>query len=334
MPPRPGERAARTSRAEARLAEVTAGIEARELELATAVRKEFARRVAAEERLAAATASLALRGRVRDLVRGLLEGGSVTRLAANLVELEYAEAQRERWLAEAELETAARHLGRTLGLPDGAELRLQAGAGGRLPAPPLDPGSVPGDAGELVLRTPGLRAAKHRYEQAEQALRLACIRSWPWFTFGPAFERDGGAGEGTTDKLGVGLGFELPLFARGQGEIAELEARRDQLRDSYRTRLHAALGEAHDARRRLDAAGRLLLAFEQSVRPVLDENVRLTEAAFELGQVDLLQLVTTQDRVLRARMDYLLDQLAYREAWFDLEQALGAPLPRAGQERP
>jgi outer membrane protein TolC len=45
-----------------------------------------------------------------------------------------------------------------------------------------------------------------------------------------------------------------------------------------------------------------------------------------MGEFNLLQLITTQDKVIKSRREFLDAQLAHWNAVFDLEQALGARL--------
>jgi outer membrane protein TolC len=81
-----------------------------------------------------------------------------------------------------------------------------------------------------------------------------------------------------------------------------------------------------EARERLLAQERLVRIFEDTVRPVLEENATLTDAALQLGDVNVLQFVTAQDRVLRGRREFVDARLEYWKAAFDLERALGARL--------
>jgi outer membrane protein TolC len=120
--------------------------------------------------------------------------------------------------------------------------------------------------------------------------------------------------------------FEIPLANLNRGELMRLEATRDRLRDAFAARVHGARAEVQEARERLLARERLVRVFEDSVRPVLDENATLTDAALELGDVNVLQFVAAQDRVLRARRDFVDARLEYWNAAFDLERALGARL--------
>ena len=324
-PPRPGERAAKIARAEARIGEVRAQIADEEWRLAADVRKAHATLWGALERRRFADAALALQDRVRRFIRDKRDLGDASRLEANLIELQYFETVREREAILADEDRARLDLNRQLGLPPRTVIPLQ-------PSGPIAyrPFMLRTGVLETLLieRRPGLAAARQEYEQAEQSLRLAYIQRIPWFRFGPAYERDVDEG-GVVERLGVSLGIDLPLANLNQGEIARLEAVREKLRQGFADKVHAARAEVYDAERALRFQERLVRLFLDAIQPVLDENAALTDAALELGEVNVLQFVTAQTQVLRGRRDFIEAQLEYWRAAFELERALGARLEEA-----
>jgi outer membrane protein TolC len=72
--------------------------------------------------------------------------------------------------------------------------------------------------------------------------------------------------------------------------------------------------------------------FLETVKPALDENKVLTDAGFEKGEFSLVQLVTTQDKVLKSQREFLEARLDYWRSVFDLERALGERLSERNQE--
>jgi outer membrane protein, heavy metal efflux system len=191
-PPRPGERSARRAQAEAHLASVRAQIADEEWRLAAEVRKAHAALWSAQERLRLADAALVLQERIRRFIRDKRELGDASRLEANLIELEYVETLREREAVVADNERARQEFNRALGLPPLATVVLQRTDG--LAYRPLR--LAPAALEQVMLdRRPDLRAGLEDYEQSQQQLRLAHIQRIPWFSFGPAYERDGAPGE-------------------------------------------------------------------------------------------------------------------------------------------
>ena len=89
-------------------------------------------------------------------------------------------------------------------------------------------------------------------------------------------------------------------------------------------KVHAARAEVGEALRAIRAQERLVRLFEDVIRPALDENAQLTDAALELGDVNVLQFVTAQSKVLKGRREGIDARLDYWKAVFDLERALGS----------
>jgi outer membrane protein, heavy metal efflux system len=323
-PPRPGELGAKKARAQARIDEVKAQIAGEEWRLAVTVREAYIALLAAGERLRLMESSLRLQERIRQFIREKRQLGDVSSLDVNLVDLEFTSIVREELAARNERDRARLELNRLLGLPPRLEFRLQ------IAGDPLAFRSFRIDLETLerssMAHRPDLRALKQKYEQAEQSLRLAYIRRWPWFRFGPAYSRDEIDGE-AGNRWGVGLGVDLPLANQNQGEIARLEAEREKIGESFAATLHEARGEIHEAFRNLTAQERLIRLFEESIRPALEENVRLTEAGFQAGELNLLQVITTQDKALRSRREDLQARFEYWKAVFELERATGLRLP-------
>lgn len=324
-PPRPGERAAKAARAQARIEEVRAQIADEEWRLAADVRKAHAAVWSARERARLAEASLQLQSRVRKFLRDKRDLGDASRLEVNLLELEYVERLRERETIQNEQQKAKLEMNRLLGLPPLVEIPLQESADVLTYRPfILKPAAL---EAVMVERRPDLAAARQDYEKGQQELRLAYIQRIPWFHFGPAYERDGGADEGSINKFGLGFTFEIPLSNLNQGEITRLEAAREKLRELFVAKVHLARAEVNAAHQSLLGQERLVRLFRDIIAPALQESEQLTDAALALGEVNVLQFVTAQDKVLRGRREFLDAQLEYWKAVFDLERALGARLP-------
>jgi outer membrane protein, heavy metal efflux system len=326
-PPRPGERGAKVARAQARIEEVRAQVAGEERRLATEVRKAYATLGAAEQRIRLIDVSMALQERLRKLVQDKLAAGDATRLDANVVELDYADRRREQAAILNDRDRARLDLNRLLGLPPAVPLVLQDRADLlHSPLLALDPSVL---ETTMVEQRDDLKAAKQEYEQAEQQLRMAYIQRIPWFTFGPAFQRNQEEG-GPLNSFGIGFTLDLPLANLNQGEITRLEGVRDKLQEAFVARVHGARAEVYEALRNLRGQERLVQVYQEVVRPALDESARLADASLELGDVNALQFVTSQDKALKGRRDGIEAQLEYAKAIFDLERAVGARVTDMG----
>jgi cobalt-zinc-cadmium efflux system outer membrane protein len=327
VPPRPGERGARIARAQARIEQVRNEVSAEEWKLATDVRKAYLSAWAVDQRLHLANASLQLQERIRNYYQQKRQLGDASRLDVNLVRIEYSQALRDREKISTEHDQVRQLLNRLLGLPPLYELRLHSTSDPLAYRPfSLDPSIL---ESLMLQRRSELAAAKAEYEQAERNLQLAYMQRMPWFRVGPSFERESGGSEGTVNRVGLGFGFDIPLFNLNQGEIAIRTAERDKLWETFRARLHAARAELNESYRNLRAQERLIKLFQDSIKPALDENAELTEAGFQMGDFNLVQLVTTQDKVLRSRQEFIDAEMEYWKAVADVELTVGLPLAEA-----
>jgi hypothetical protein len=75
--------------------------------------------------------------------------------------------------------------------------------------------------------------------------------------------------------------------------------------------VHAARGEVSEALQALHAHERVVRLFEDVIRPALDENAQLTDAALDLGDLNVLQFVTSQTKALKGRRDDIDRRLEY-----------------------
>lgn len=323
-PPRPGERDARIRRAEARVEQVRAEVSAEEWNLGSEVRKAYFAALALERRRQFAEAALKLQQRVLQFYEDKFKLGDAPRIDLNLARLSYGDAVREQRLVINEAGRTLQELNRLLGLPPTYATVLRA------PAEALDYKPVNTDLNSLeqlmLTEQPDLQAAKQEYEQAEQSARIARYQRWPWFRLGPALDRNDVEGNDLTNKVGLGFSLDLPILNFNQGEIRRSEADRDRLYAAYVARLHDRRADLNEAYRNVKAQEELIQIFQTTIRPALEENKQLTEAGFQLKELNLLQILTTQDRVLRSQSEFISSELQYWQSVFDLEKAVGAPI--------
>ena len=327
-PPRPGERAAKRASAGARVEEVRHEIAAEEWRVATQVKKAHASLSGAEERLRLADLALSAQRRVRAFVLSQVEAGVASRLDGSLSEIEFTGALREREVSASERDEARQTLDRHLGVPPTTVIPIQGGAESLAFRPlSLDAARL---EDRMIEERPSLLAARCEYERAEQDLRLACIRRMPWIKFGPAYSRDGAKGEGTIDKFGLGIGIELPIANRNEGEIAKLYAARDKVREEFKAKVFAARAEIHEALRALAAEERLLRLDRETLEPALAATESLLAAGLKEKELDLLRYLATQDKAIAARRNHVESLEKYWLAVYDLEQAIGGHVVTPG----
>jgi cobalt-zinc-cadmium efflux system outer membrane protein len=173
---------------------------------------------------------------------------------------------------------------------------------------------------EAALAQPGLEALDAAKEAADARRSLAGSLAWPELGV------FGGAGREENDDLRtLGLTLSVPVFARGQGErkttaaaarLAEVE-----LDAARRTRL-AQVTAAWHRQRELQAA---VDTDSDATAAALDASVRLSEAAYRLGEIHLDEALLAQHQQLEARRE--LNDLRLSAALAALDVAYLAALP-------
>jgi outer membrane protein TolC len=321
-PPRPGVRNARILQSQAHLEEVRALISEEEWKLAVEVRKAYYTALALSERARLADASLKLQKRVLEFYEQKQKLGDASRLDLNLARLAYGDAAREHLAVLNESARASQDFNRLLGLPPLYNVAL------RSPATELEYRAIsldlPGLETKMLDERPELRAAKQEYEQAEQAVRIERYEKWPWFRLGPSYRRETNDRGGMSNWLGPGFVLDLPIFNLNRGPILTAEAKRDELYQSFISKLHDDRAELNEAYRNLKSQEQLITLFQSEIRPALEENQALTESGLQLKDLNLLQILAAQDRVLRSRSEFVQEELEYWKSVFDVEKSVGA----------
>ena len=188
-----------------------------------------------------------------------------------------------------------------------------------------------------------LRAARALVEGGRHAVELAGKSGRPSFTASVGLTNVGRRGaaphlplpppDDGRNALTLSLGLSLPLwgakYRAGVEQAGEdLEARLQQ-RAAARNAMEMAVEEAVV---RLETFGRQIDLLDTVLIPQTEEALRATEAAYETGQLGVLDLLDSERtlieiRTLRAR--YLSDLLIALTA---LERAIGARVPRSGRQ--
>lgn len=200
-------------------------------------------------------------------------------------------------------------------------LRLWCGAG--LPAAFTIPDALPASPPAIALDD-AVRLARERHPRlrrlaAEAGLRAAEARreerAWlPDLTVGVSRDR-----AGDEDEVGVSLGFDLPLWSRGDGDLAAAAARRAQAEAALRGETGAIEREVVAAWHAYESARQDLSALSAEAGPLAAEAVRLRQAAFAAGGDALADVLEAR----RAAQAVAEAGLAARRAAADAAIALG-----------
>lgn len=240
-------------------------------------------------------------------------GLALTRAAMLEIAQQRAEAQRDAAAAQAALAAA-------LGLPPSAldEVRIDWPDWGA--PPPSDPTVLHEAREHALLARADLATAIADYAGAEKQLERAIARQYPQFHLQPGYYWDHGIAKWPLD-----LGFELPLFNRNAGEIAQARAARE-VAGRRLLAVQAGIHGAIDAAQRVEAVATANLVAARSRVDEARKQARHAELGLGLGAIDRAERLAAETVALRAELDALQARAQAQRARAALEDALRAPL--------
>jgi cobalt-zinc-cadmium efflux system outer membrane protein len=286
----------------------------RERLIASAVREQAGRLLAARRTLELTNEALTTTRRMRDLLdRRVTEGGS-TKLDANLAAVEALRLEADAALATGELEAATIELKALVGLEPDSPLMLTDSLE-RLMASPMVPRMTPMAAIEA---RPDLREAIARIgladAQTEEASRRARVDvsvvggyARNSFVFPQMGLDQRGAHvpiQNSFHTLTIGARVALPFSNRNQGMLASARAERQGAEALFAARQRAARAEIDSALAREREARRAVELYSTSVRELARQNVDVMLEAYDLGRFPLSDVLTEQRRYLDVESAY------------------------------
>lgn len=224
--------------------------------------------------------------------------------------------------AETQVSESAAGLAAAIGLPALPPVEVQA-----IPAPPTElPLATVQQAG--LLHRADIRRSLLEYAAAEANLHLEIANQYPDFQYSPGYSFDEGH-----HKITLTPAFNVPLFNRNRGPIAESEARRSEAEARFNSLQAQAIGEMEVALAGYNGALAELADAEQRLVWIQQTREAATERAVRAGEEDrlTLALVRVESAVAaRARLDALRRVQSALGALEDaVQQSLepGLPLP-------
>jgi cobalt-zinc-cadmium efflux system outer membrane protein len=170
---------------------------------------------------------------------------------------------------------------------------------------------------------PRLRALDHREQAARSRLDLERAAVWPDVTVGVFSGREG-PGEARERIAGVSVSLPLPLFRRNAGGIGKANGgtRPGADRAAGRRPRHAR-DACSPSGRSSAACASARSGWSESVLQRLQENQRLSAAAYRAGEISLTQLLLATRQVLDTRREVLEAATDFALTRIELEQAAG-----------
>lgn len=268
-------------------------IAVREWQLVENLRTTWREWSAASERLRLTQEYLARLEVVADNTHQLAGVGELPPTDARLIRIELARQQTTLIAVQLQEERGRLKLLAMMGLPPDCPVQC---------APDLNvpPVHVPGKDWRKVLLAshPRLKAAQADYETAEQSLRLEIREQYPDLDIGPSYSFEEGF-----SRLGMGVGFKLPLWNRNRRAVAEAIAAREAARVRAQTQLESAVSAYRRAQADLEAAHDRRRTLTQTVAPLVDQQVDDTRKLLDVGEVDILLLRDALSTSFQTKLD-------------------------------
>lgn len=296
--------------------------------LAEEVKTTFFDFLLAQKRVELAERSIALNTQLLDVTKQRLEAGDIPELEVNLARVEVARSEGRKIEAERELYPAKARLLALMGFPPNEEARFS----GSLEGKPLLK-SLEELKGVALARRPDLKALEAERARSDAEIDLARAERIPNVTAGLGYQRENTAidvaGSEVKDRdnlIGVKLSIPIPLFDRNQAGIREAQARKGSAENRHAFVRLTAEREVEAAYARLATAEKSLTIYAKNIIPQLEENLKMVQEAYRLGEVGILTVIEEQKKFFEVNDGYLAALYNRQTALARLEAAVGADM--------
>jgi cobalt-zinc-cadmium efflux system outer membrane protein len=265
---------------------------------------------------------LELRGNLVDIADDLVErlGGDVIPEGDRInAEVNRTDVELERLEASSRLRVARVRLSRAMGLTPPQAIRVRA----TLPDTPPPDFSLNSLIAAVRENRPEFAEARTAIEEGRRAMTLATAEAVPDLEIGPQFND---TFREPDDSLGGRAQFELPIFSRNQGGIAESSANHQLNRANYRLAEVTTLSDVAEAYAELEL-------IQSQLAPYRDEIPRLAQRAeiaikrgFEVGIIDSNNMVNELQRLGNLKIRHLDLRYQYNRTRAKIELYAGRSL--------
>ena len=267
---------------------------------------------------------------IADIAQFRFEAGDISVTQANLANIQLQSALREAVKLEGKSQLIQLELNALMGTPLETARIAVGGLSDFSTASFGNPQTTPDASSKLRLdalkthalkRRNDLKSVQLNAELTDNELRLAKAANIPDLSVGALAQRGG-----DEKALGVKFTIPLPFFDRNRDEINAAKAQQqvDVIEISSQERQISR--EVMAAFLSLKTAEKTLKFYEGDSVKLLNENLKLTRTAYELGEAKLLEVILMQNEFVEIRFDYLNALAAYYKALAQLEATIDTPI--------
>ena len=301
----------------------------RERMLVEDVSTAFFEVILAEKRVALTDRFIVLNRQLLDVTKERLNAGDIPELEMNLAKVELARSEGARIDSEKVLHQNQAKLWTLMGLPlsdspsIAGEFETEIGRTKNL-----------ADLKQLALgKRPDLKALEAEKRRGDSDIILAHAESIPNLTAGLALKRDttameigGMEGKDTAYTIALKLSIPIPLFDKNQAGVLEARARQSSSEIRLMAATRNAEREVETAYASFLNAEKVLSLYKSNIIPQLEENLALTEEAYRLGEVGILEVIQEQKKFFEVNDSYLVALHDRQAALVKLETAAAIDL--------
>ena len=269
-----------------------------------------------------------------EVTKQRLDAGDIPELDMNLARLESARSTEKKAEAVQLRYQARAKLLSLMGLPPDEEARFIT---------PRETGPVTDNSATLksqaLSHRPDLRALAAEKSKVRAEISLARAEAVPDVTAGISYQREhtsvevGGVTGKTRDNLiGLKISMPIPLFDRNQAAIREANARLAAAETRYTFARLGVEREVAAAQARHTSTETSLLIYRREIIPKLEENLKLVQEAYRLGEVGILSMIDELKKFYEVHDGYLSALHDRNMALIQLESATAVDLAGGNRE--
>jgi cobalt-zinc-cadmium efflux system outer membrane protein len=289
------------------------------------VKSAFYNLLQAKKRMELSERSIALNSRLLDISKQRFDADDIPEYEVNLARIEVARSEERKTEAEHELYTIKIKLLTLMGIPNDQAANFR----GSLEVKPLTKTLV--ELKRLAFaKRPDLKALEAEKAKGDAEIALAFSEQIPNITVGVEYQHERTAKDVAGEEIksrdniiGAKVSLPIPLFDQNQGGVKEAKARKGSAENRYTFSLLTIEREVESAFARLITADKSLLIYTRDIIPQLDENLKLIQEAYSLGEVDILNVIEEQKKFFEVNNGYLSALYNRQISLVKLETAVG-----------
>ena len=283
----------------------------------------FHQALVARDRTIAATDFLTFAESLVSIAERRLKAGDISPLGVRVAQGELAQAKQAKIAADGTYRSVQITLAEVAGWP-ATQLPLPAG---KLDAPRKAPDQKSllalAEKNNTRLQT---RVAQTRMAEANQ--QLADRNAWPKPSVGLQYTREsdsaaGISGGAEADVLLFGVGVPIPLWRRNVTARSKAKAEVTVARATHTSERQRLTARVLRAANQVDVGADRIAAYGSEILPTFEKNLSMLQRAFELGEIDVLNVSVAQRRFLEIQRSALTAYQEYYQAVATLEQVVG-----------